>query len=170
MSSSFLKRSDLVLRYIGSDDIAATPRTLAESRVLSHRIRKAGGPAAMKSTDPDKSASFMIAGPPRSIHFTLRLEMPAAFACFSISRSFSMTSSGRKPTPPAPRGMRSSVTSPCEVAGLPLHAESSRRTVSEKHRDTKAQRHSFFFVHLCLCVSVFLTALSVSNGIHGIVA
>ena len=53
------------------DVIAATPSTLAEPRVLSHKVRNAGGPAEMKSADEDKSASFIAAGPPRSIQRTV---------------------------------------------------------------------------------------------------
>src|SRR5262249_32288219 len=37
--------------------------------------------------------------------------MPASRACRSINEYFSITRRGRKPTPPAPREMRSSVTS-----------------------------------------------------------
>ncbi len=55
--------SAVVLRYIGSDDIAATPRMSTESRVRSQSVMNAGGPAAMKSTEPDSSASFMHGGP-----------------------------------------------------------------------------------------------------------
>src|SRR5689334_1879345 len=58
MSPSVLRCSELVLRYIGIDVIAATPSTLADPRVLSHKVRNAGGPAEMKSADEDRSASF----------------------------------------------------------------------------------------------------------------
>src|SRR5262245_25449435 len=50
-----------------------------------------------------------------------------------MSAYFSITSSGRKPTPPAPRGMRTSVTSAVFlIAGL-LQADAMN------HKDTKAQ-------------------------------
>src|SRR5512143_1772581 len=88
---------------MGIEDIAATHSTwieLAEPRVLSHSVRNAGGPAEMKSADEDKSASFIAAGPPRSIQRTV------TSAYFSIRRYFSITRSGRNPTPPAPLGIR----------------------------------------------------------------
>ena len=44
-----------VFRYIGNDVIAATPMTFAESCVRSQSVMKAGGPAAMKSTEPDRA-------------------------------------------------------------------------------------------------------------------
>src|SRR6185369_5669608 len=137
-SSSFFNRSARVFRYIGNDDIAATPLTFAESTVLSQRIRNAGGPAAMKSTAPDKRESFMTAGPPRSIHVTLSPWMPASLACSSIRWFFSITSRGRKPTPPAPRGMRTSVTSPFGAGGFLLQDDVI------KHKDTKAPRKVCF--------------------------
>src|SRR5512142_648399 len=90
------------------DVIAATPSTLAEPRVLSHKVRNAGGPAEMKSADEDSSASFMAAGPPRSIQRTVKSPRPDSAAYFSIRRYFSITRSGRNPTPPAPLGIRTS--------------------------------------------------------------
>ncbi len=63
-------RSDRVLRYIGSDVIAATPFTLAEVMVRSHKVRNAGGPAAMKSAEPESRASFITEGPPILIQRT----------------------------------------------------------------------------------------------------
>src|SRR5665213_4423132 len=64
MSSSFFTAGDREFRYIGSDVMAATPFTLADEMVRSQRVRKAGGPAAMKSADPDSRASFITEGPP----------------------------------------------------------------------------------------------------------
>src|SRR5579864_7531147 len=71
ISSNLLRCPALVLRYIGSEVIAATPSTLAAPRVLSHNVINAGGPAEMKSADDDNSASFIAAGPPRSIQRTV---------------------------------------------------------------------------------------------------
>src|SRR5262245_48094763 len=127
MSSNFLRCSPRVFRYIGKDDIAATPFTFAESCVRSHSTMNAGGPAAMKSTAPERSASFITAGPPRSIHWTCRFWMPDSWACRSMMEYFSMTRSGRKPTPPAPRGMRIwPVSAPVVAGGLEHEVISTR--------------------------------------------
>src|SRR5580658_3603320 len=69
-SSSFFRWSARVLRYIGMEDIAATPLTLAEAAVRSQSVIKAGGPAVIKSAEPDNSASFITAGPPMLIQRT----------------------------------------------------------------------------------------------------
>src|SRR5215471_14219774 len=50
-----------------------------------------------------------------------------------MSAYFSITSSGRKPTPPAPRGMRTSVTSAVLLTVGLLQADAMN------HKDTKAQ-------------------------------
>ncbi len=117
-----------MFKYIGSDDIAATPRTSAEPRVALHSVMNAGGPAAMKSTEPDSKASFMTAGPPRSIQRTVSSVSPAARACFSMSPRSRMTSSGRKPTPPAPSGMRISVELPPDCPPQPAAKASTAAT------------------------------------------
>ena len=62
-----------VLRYIGIEVIAATPLTSALPRVRSHSVRKAGGPAATMSAEPDSSRSLTRAGPPSLIHSTLQI-------------------------------------------------------------------------------------------------
>ncbi len=85
MSSSFFSRSDRAFKYIGKDVIAATPVTLMEPSVLSQSVRNAGGPAAMKSTEPESSASFITDGPPKLIQRTCRLAIPACLAYFSMS-------------------------------------------------------------------------------------
>src|SRR5689334_11323217 len=69
----------------------------------------------MKSADPERSASFIAAGPPRSIQRTV------TSVYFSIRWYFSITSSGRNPTPPAPLGMWTS-----RGCGLPPQALSSK--------------------------------------------
>ena len=86
-SSIVVSAGFVVFRYIGSDDIAATPRTSAEPRVALHSVMNAGGPAAMKSTEPDSSASFMTAGPPRSIQRTVRSASPAALCVLLDQRA-----------------------------------------------------------------------------------
>src|SRR4030081_2032335 len=62
-SSSARRCSARVLRYIGIELMAATPLTSILPRVRSHSVRKAGGPAEMKSADPESRASFMIRRP-----------------------------------------------------------------------------------------------------------
>jgi hypothetical protein len=49
------------------EDMDATPLTLAEPMVRSQSVMNAGGPAVMKSADPDNRASFITAGPPMLI-------------------------------------------------------------------------------------------------------
>ena len=107
-----VERRVRVFRYIGSDDIAATPRTSTDPRVRSHSVMKAGGPAAMKSTEPDSSASFMTAGPPRSIQRTVSSVEPGRARVLLDQRRSRITNNGRKPTPPAPSGIRTSLPLP----------------------------------------------------------
>src|SRR5215475_11545582 len=71
-----------------------------------------------------------------------------------MSAYFSITSSGRKPTPPAPRGMRTSVTSFTGVAGLLLQADLMN------HKDTKAQSKE---PSLCAFVSLWFMTMSRSR-------
>src|SRR6185312_5166733 len=85
MSSSFFRWSARVLRYIGIDDMAATPLTFTEAAVRSQSVMNAGGPAVMKSAEPERRASFITEGPPMLIQRTFRFGMPASFARFSMS-------------------------------------------------------------------------------------
>src|SRR5262249_42645156 len=117
----------------GSEVIAATPVTLADVSVLSHSVRNAGGPAAMKSTEPARRASFITEGPPSSIQVTFT-SVPASLACFSTRLNFSITSKGRKPTPPAPGGMRI-VSPPLCGAREQLAPKSSRQSAKRPSMD-----------------------------------
>src|SRR5882757_9977868 len=103
-------------RRIGIELIAAMDFTPTLLRVRSHRVRKAGGPAEMKCADPERSASFITAGPPMLDQVTVTLRA-ASSAYFSIRLYFCIMCSGRKPKPPAPRGIFSSVTSARAAAG-----------------------------------------------------
>src|ERR1700754_5324327 len=101
---------------IGIELIAAMDFTPTLLRVRSHKVRKAGGPAEMKCAEPERRASFMTAGPPMLDQETVTLR-PASSAYFSMRLYFCIMCSGRKPTPPAPRGIFSSVTSARATAG-----------------------------------------------------
>src|SRR5262245_46501518 len=62
--------------------------------------------------------------------------MPASRACRSINEYLSITRRGRKPTPPAPRGMRSSVTS--DLVVVARLQEGNKNTRSPRNtKDTK---------------------------------
>src|SRR6201991_5214438 len=103
-------------RRIGIELMAAMDFTPTLPRVRSHKVRKAGGPAEMKCAEPERSASFMTAGPPMLDQVTVTLRADSS-AYFSIRLYFCIMCSGRKPKPPAPSGIFSSVTSACTTAG-----------------------------------------------------
>src|SRR2546423_14961311 len=67
-SFSDLRCGAFVLRYIGIDVIAATPRTFMLLAVLSHSVMKAGGPAGAKCALPDSSMSLTTDGPPKRMY------------------------------------------------------------------------------------------------------
>src|SRR5690606_23617169 len=119
LSVSFRSSIDLrcaarVLRLIGMELMAATPFTLP--RVRSHRMRKEGGPAETKCAEPESRASIITDGPPMLAQFTVTFS-PAFAACFSTRECFCIMCSGRKPNPPAPSGMCSSLTSAWAASG-----------------------------------------------------
>src|SRR5690606_18429804 len=69
LSPSFRSSMDFrcaarVFRYMGMELMAATPLTSAVPLVRSHKSRKDGGPAEIKSAEPDSKASIMTEGPP----------------------------------------------------------------------------------------------------------
>src|SRR3954466_13753366 len=67
--------------------------------VLPHSVISDGAPTELKLSEPDKSASFMAAGPASFAQFTLMSPSPCALACFSISLLCSIHIKGRKLTP-----------------------------------------------------------------------
>src|SRR5687768_13599893 len=83
-SSIDLRCGARAFRRIGMELMAATPFTSAVLLVLSHRIRNDGGPAEMKSAEPESSASIMTDGPPMLAQLMVTF-WPAFSACFSIS-------------------------------------------------------------------------------------
>ena len=101
---------------MGMELMAATPLTLAFPLVLSQRMRKEGGPAEIKSAEPESNASIMPAGPPMLDQLTLTV-WPSLAACFSIKLCFCIICNGRNPNPPAPRGTRTSETSARAASG-----------------------------------------------------
>ena len=116
MSSIDFRCSARAFSRMGMELMAATPLTPMLFLVLSHRMRKEGGPAEMKSAEPDSSASIMPAGPPMLDQLTLTV-WPSFAACFSIKLCFCITTRGRNPKPPAPRGTRTSETSALAQSG-----------------------------------------------------
>src|SRR5690606_1341031 len=83
-SSMDFKCGARVFRYMGIELMAATPLTLAVPLVRSHKSRKDGGPAEMKSAEPDSKASIITEGPPIFAQLMVTF-CPAFSACFSIS-------------------------------------------------------------------------------------
>src|SRR5690606_41419513 len=68
LSPSFKSSSDFrcgarAFRNMGMELMAATPFTSAVPLVRAQSSRKDGGPAEMKSAEPDSSASIMTDGP-----------------------------------------------------------------------------------------------------------
>ena len=81
-----------VLSRIGCDENAVTPLTaLAVPCVRAQIVSRPGTPPETMSTEPDSSASFIAAGLLKVAHTTLTSGMPAALACFSSRRCFSIT-------------------------------------------------------------------------------
>src|SRR5215218_8703563 len=109
-SFSDLRCGALVLRYIGIEVIAATPRTFMLAAVLSHNVMKAGGPAGAKCAAPASNMSLTTDGPPRRMYSATSFS-PIFWASCSTSFFSSITTSGRKPTPPAPLGIFTTSTS-----------------------------------------------------------
>src|SRR5690606_23036417 len=108
-SSSDLKFSELVFRYIGCELIDPTPTTSCLPLTRSHRVSIPGMPPEMNCAEPDRSASLTAPDPLILTQFTFS-STPAAAAFFSIISCFSITISARKPTP-SPRVMVLSLTS-----------------------------------------------------------
>src|SRR3546814_182458 len=125
-SSMDLRCAARVFRYMGMELMAATPLTSLLPLVRSHKIRNDGGPADTKCADPDSNASIIADGPPSLAQSTVTLT-PAFSACCSISLCFCIMYSGRKPKPPAPSGMRNSLTS-ARAAGGKAAATASNST------------------------------------------
>ena len=146
-SSTVLRCSARVLRFMGIELIAATPLTSMLPLVLSHRIKKEGGPAEMKSADPDTKASIMADGPPMFDQLTLTLT-PCISACFSTRLLVFMMCKGKKPKPPAPIGTRISETSACAMQANANQADSIKGVriffidVSKKFIPIHAESHS----------------------------
>src|SRR5215218_1750923 len=109
-SFSDLRCDALVLRYIGIEVIAATPRTFMLVTVLSHSVMKAGGPAGARCAAPASSMSLTTEGPPRRMYSAASFRPIFWASCSTIFLS-SITTSGRKPTPPAPLGIFTKSTS-----------------------------------------------------------
>ena len=128
----------VVFRYIGSDDIAATPRTLAEPRVLIPQGNERRWTGRDEVHGARQQRVVHDGGAAEIDPADLQLRETRGLRVLLDQVAIAITSNGRNPTPPAPRGIRISAAGPADcrppqlAASSPASARPATRSVARR--------------------------------------